>query len=226
MRRCGSFFSQFPRFPIWLLAGGLAGCGSGDGGLANPDPRNNDLNVVAAFGDSITQGNRCACVPYPGRLSGLIGKTVANAGIHGTTARESVGRTVSVIGQNHPAFMLILYGVNDVIHGTESGRAVESLREMVGICRQNGVVPVLGTYPIPFGSHKVFAGGARSLNRGIRALASELRIPCVDLEVEFCETGNPADGSSVTDQSLMEEDGLHPNDAGTQIIAMAFADRF
>ena len=37
---------------LWLLAG----CGSGDDGLENKNPGANDLNVVVAFGDSITAG--------------------------------------------------------------------------------------------------------------------------------------------------------------------------
>lgn len=214
------------RLPL-LLAGWLAGCGGGgDSGLSNNDPGNNDLNVVAAFGDSITMGNMCSCAPYPARLAGLIGKAAVNAGINGTMAEESVGRTQEVIRQNRPAFMLILYGVNDVIHGKGSIGAVRSLRDMVEICRQNHVVPALATYPIPFGSHGVFADGTRALNLGIRALAEELRVPCVDLEVEFGGTADSATGLSVTDRSLMEDDGLHPNDAGTQVIALAFADLF
>ena len=225
MSRGRSFFRINRRLPL-LLAGWLAGCGGGDSGLSNSDPGNNDLNVVAAFGDSITMGNMCSCTPYPARLAGLIGKTAVNAGIHGTMASESVERTQAVIGQNRPAFMLILYGVNDVIHGKGSIGAVRSLREMVEICRQNHVVPALATYPIPFGSHGVFAEGTRALNLGIRALAEELQVPCVDLEVEFRETADPLDSLSVTDRSLMQDDGLHPNDAGTQVIALAFADLF
>ena len=225
MRRGRSFFRIHRRLPL-LLAGWLAGCGGGDSGLSNSDPGNNDLNVVAAFGDSITMGNMCSCAPYPARLAGLIGKTAVNAGIHGTMASESVERTQAVINQNRPAFMLILYGVNDVIHGKGSIGAVRSLREMVEICRQNHVVPALATYPIPFGSHEVFAEGTRALNLGIRALAEELRVPCVDLEIEFRETADPLDSLSVTDRSLMQDDGLHPNDAGTQVIALAFADLF
>ena len=53
------------------------------------------------------------------------------------------------------------------------------------------------------------------LNDHIRSLAGELGLECVDLQAEF----DPA-------ADLHEADGLHPNDAGTQIIALAFADLF
>ena len=77
-----------------FLFGLLAGCGSnGDSSLTNNNPGSNDLNVVVAFGDSLTQGNLCDCPPYPSRLAGLIGKSVVNTGVAGTMAVENVERT-------------------------------------------------------------------------------------------------------------------------------------
>lgn len=217
--------NRFRWFGALLLAGFLAGCDDDDG-LTNGDPGLNDVNVVAAFGDSITQGNMCSCVPYPARLGPLIGKTVANAGVHGTMARESVGRAQTVIDRIHPAFMLILYGVNDGIHGKGTDGTLAALRDMVGICRQSHVVPVLATYPIPCGSHGAFAGRTDVLNDGIRALAKELHVRCVDFEREFAGPVDPTTGVAATERSLMNDDGLHPNDAGTQVMALAFADLF
>ena len=52
----------------------LAGCGSdGDSALSNGNPGLNDVNVVAAFGDSITLGNQCDCPAYPTRMGTLTG---------------------------------------------------------------------------------------------------------------------------------------------------------
>ena len=171
-------------------------------------------------------GNVCACTPYPARLAGLIGKTAVNAGINGTMAREGLDRIEGVIAGNRPGFMLILYGVGDVIHGQSIGGTVDALRQMVATCRTNQVAPVLATYPIPFGSHAVFAGGTRALNAGIRVLAEEADVPCVDLEQEFAGTPDPVTGLAEANHDLMEDDGLHPNDAGTQVMALAFADLF
>ena len=201
-----------------MLAGcGLpAGCGGGGGGgLSNKHPGDNDVNVVACFGDSFTDGVVCACPPYPSRLAGMIGKTIVNAGIHGTLAADNVGRAQAVIDQYHPGFMLILYGVGDIIHGFGAGSTAAAIGQMVEICRQNDVVPVLATYPIPMGDHQAFANGTTLHNSRLRSLAKEEGLECVDLEAEFNE-----------DPDLYEADGLHPNDAGTQIMAMAFADLF
>ena len=49
---------------------------------------------------------------------------------------------------------------------------------------------------------------------------------CVDLEREFAGPADPATGIAGTERSLMNDDGLHPNDAGTQVMALAFADLF
>lgn len=206
----------------------LAGCGGGGGGgLSNSDPGSNDLNVVVAFGDSITAGSECPCVPYPARLSGLITKTVFNTGIGGSQATANVGRTQEVINQYHPAFMFILYGVNDVIHSQNLGSILSSINQMVFICKQNNVVPVLMTYPMPINGHSLFAGGTLRLNDGIRQIAEAEELECVDLEEEFSTGPDPViPDMPLPDAALYMPDGLHPNDAGTQIMALADADLF
>ena len=205
----------------------LSGCGSGDDNVENKNPGLNDLNVVVAFGDSITQGRECACVPYPARLSGLIGKIVHNTGVGGSTATGNIGRTQEAIDKYHPAFMCILYGINDIIHGEGVPGATAAIGQMVRICKQNNVVPVLATYPRPILGHQLFATGAIRLNRGIRDIAKAEGVNCVDLEQEFSIGRDPLVPEwPVTDPALMGPDGLHPNDAGTQIIALAFADLF
>lgn len=198
------------------LCGFWTGCDSGgSSGLTNKDPGNNDLNTVVAFGDSITQGNHCPCASYPSRLNGMVDKRFINSGIAGSRVKEGVSRAPSVIRAHQPAFFLILYGVNDVIHGSDPSAIINGLSQMVAICRENNVVPVLATYPMPITDHGVFAGPTLVLNAEIRTLAKTVGVRYVDLEREF--EANPA---------FYLRDGLHPNDAGTQVIAMAFADLF
>ena len=210
-----------------LSLGFLAGCDDSGNGLSNKNPGLNDRNVVVAFGDSLTMGNQCSCAPYPARLSPMIGKTVYNAGINGTMVRENVGRAQAVITQYRPAFMLILYGVNDHIHGKGATGSLEALSQIALICKQNNVVPVLANYPLPFGSHGAFEAGTRGLNIGIRDLAKAQGIQCVDLEQEFGGEEDPANPDGVVPNRLLyEPDGLHPNEAGTQLMALAFADLF
>ncbi|HOE00050.1 MAG TPA: SGNH/GDSL hydrolase family protein [Kiritimatiellia bacterium] len=212
-----------------VLAGLLIGCGGGDDKISNPDPGSNDLNVIVAFGDSITKGSECPCAAYPPRLAALTGKVVHNAGIGGSRATGGVGRTKQVINKYHPAFMLILYGVNDVIHSYSRDAIIGALDRMVTICQENHVVPVLATYPMPIHGHRFFAGSTVRLNQAIRDLAAARNIRCVDLEREFAtgyDHSDPNHTRPIPDPSLYMPDGLHPNDAGTQVMAMAFADLF
>ena len=114
----------------------LAGCGGGgpdEDRLENRDPGTNDLNVVVAFGDSITRGSECACEPYPQRLTALIGKSVLNTGVSASRAIQNVSRTQEAIDKYHPAFMLILYGVNDLIASAEVASVLDALEEMLTI---------------------------------------------------------------------------------------------
>lgn len=211
---------KFARSASSLLAGSLAlallGCGGGGGGgLSNKNPGNNDVNVVVAFGDSITQGKECPCTPYPERLAGMIGKNVLNTGIGGSLAVENVGRAQSAIDKYHPGFMIILYGVNDVINGYGLDAISSALDAMVSVCYDNHVVPVLATYPRCISEHAIFGSRTSRLNEHIKAVASSRGVKCVDLESEF--NANP---------EWYMPDGLHPNDAGTQVMALAFADLF
>jgi len=205
----------------------LAGCGGGGSALENNDPGINDVSKVDAFGDSLTQGEQCNCAPYPGRTSALIAKIVYNSGQGGSRIASGVSRVQSTINQYHPGFMLILYGINDVIHGGNVANIAGGLSQIVNICRQNNVVPVLATYPIPIKGHSLFAGGTKGLNENIRALASSAGVSLVDLEREFANPDGVSEfGFAYADPSLIMPDGLHPNDMGTQIMAMAFADLF
>lgn len=201
-----------------LLSAGLVGCSDDDGGgggLKNNDPGGNDLNVVVTFGDSLTQGNYCSCPSYPSRLAGMIGKAVYNTGVSGSMASENIERTQGAIDRFHPAFMLILYGYNDIVHSFGVSSTIEALDQMVEICKENHVVPVLATYPEPIGDHAAYAPTVLVLNSKIRALANTHGISCVDLQPEFANS-----------TTLLEDDGLHPNDAGTQVMAISFADLF
>ena len=168
---------------------------------------------VVAFGDSITQGGQCKCDPYPARLPALTGRTVVNCGVGGSTATRNVDRARTCIGQHRPKFMVILYGINDIHQGHSIAQITDAIGKMVSICQASNVTPVLATYPPQCGgTYGVFAGKTRQLNAQLRSMASSKGLQCVDLE-------GPIGGQS----KYYERDGLHPNDAGTKIVAQEVA---
>lgn len=196
----------------------LCACGGDSSGLYNRDPGDNDPNTVCCFGDSIT-ANVSGGPSYPERFAALVGMTVYNEGVSGSTAAYGASRASTVIRRRKPAYMLVLYGVNDILFYRSVSSVVDSLSSIVSTCQNNHVLPVLATYPVPIRSHAIFAGSVRRLNESIRALADERGLECVDLEKEFSHNGEP-------DPALYLDDGLHPTPEGNQIIAAAFADLF
>ena len=196
----------------------LSACGGDSSGLYNRDPGDNDPNTVCCFGDSIT-ANVSGGPSYPERLAALVGMNVCNEGISGSTASYGASRVSTVIQRRKPAYMLVLYGVNDILFRRSVSDTAAALASIVSTCQDRHVLPVLATYPVPIASHAIFAAPVRRLNEAIRELAAERGLECVDLEKEFSHNGEP-------DPSLYLSDGLHPTPDGNQIIAAAFADLF
>ena len=196
-----------------LVGAGCFDSGGGGGGVSNDDPGNNDVNVYVAQGDSLTSGSECSCAPYPARLAGLLGKTVVNSGHSGEQSGDGASRAGSVLAKYRPGYLLVLYGVNDIIHGHSAETAAANVRSIVTTAKNNKTVPVVATYPIPVAGHAAFAGGVTTLNNLLRDMAGAEDIVLVDLEPEFAGT-----------LDLLGPDGLHPNDMGTQVMAMSFYD--
>ncbi len=188
-------------------SGGRKWIGDGhDFGTNNPD-----LHV--AIGDSITWGVG-ARTSYPIILEDMLGKTVINEGVPGERTGTGAGRTPGVLAGYRPGFLLILYGANDIIHGTDRSRVIEQLRSMINAARHNRTIPVLATItPHIFWREDIYGPSVTDLNIRIRALASEENVRLVDLERAF--KGHP---------EYMLDDGLHPNDDGLAIIAAKFYD--
>lgn len=203
---------------IAMVAVLLSACGGGGGGGSsydNFDFGDNDRNKVVAIGDSITSGNVCEDEGenYPSRIAGITGMNVINAGVSGERSSSTAGRTSNELNRHKPGFLLILTGHNDAIFGRSYDSVVGNIRSIVQQAKANKTVPILATL-VPINPPRVFATGpAQDYSVGIRQIAQEEGIPLVDLEKEF--------GDSLD----LQCDGLHPNAAGSAIIANAFADK-
>ena len=194
-----------------------AGCdgGGGGGGNSAPDVGDNDINTVLCVGDSITDGECVpAGAPYPSRLGGLTGKRVVNAGACGEKSGGGAERIGGLLARHKPGYVCILYGANDAIFDRDIGNVDSHLRTIVQACLDNKSVPIIATLTPLYDGHAFARGSAREISADIRGLAKEMGARLADLENEF--------GSN---RDFIQDDGLHPSDSGTQLIALTFNDR-
>ncbi|MEI6168398.1 MAG: GDSL-type esterase/lipase family protein [bacterium] len=193
---------------------GLVGCdngGGGGGGVGDIGANNPDLYV--ALGDSTTDGNNGGGAPYPPRLASLTGKAVENHAQQNESTGGGAGKVGGILASSKPAACCFMLGAVDVINNYGQANAVNNLRSIIQQCKANKTVPVIATLTPMLYSHVRFDGAVKALNSEIRSLASSEGARLVDLEKKF--------GSG---EGLILEDGLHPNEAGNQLMAEAFAD--
>lgn len=195
---------------VWAVS-----CNDSGGGGGNDEVGANDKNTVVCLGDSITEG-RCAGegAPYPSRLAGLSGKNVINAGSCGESSGGAANRVVGLLNQHRPGYMCILTGANDAIFGFSVDHVEANLRTIIQACKDNKTVAIVGTVMPMYDEHFYAEDEAAAYSEMIRKLAKDTGARLVDLRKEF--------GS---DRGLLQADGLHPSDAGTQLIALSFNDR-
>jgi lysophospholipase L1-like esterase len=208
-------------------------------------PQLQKTNFVA-FGDSITAGeDGNLSSSRPGLLVFLVGReypTVLGqrlaaaypaqaAGIRVTNRGQptelagnlaTLSRFSQVLGEGYEV-VLIMEGTNDV--GSRDTRVltqtIANLRNMLSQAMSRNVVPYLATVP-PMVRDRSRTLGATTipfLNPLIRQLASESGVTLVDVAAAFGGDG-PLDSSS-----LLNTDGLHPTEAGYQVIAGAFFEK-
>lgn len=210
------------QFLSMSLLGGLAlvaaGCigGGGGGKYDNHDFGDNDRNKVVALGDSITEGFTCddETKSYPTRIAEMTGLTVINAGVSAEQSSAAAARAGRVLDREKPGFLLILTGHNDAIFDRSPDSVINNIRSIINAALSRKTVPIVATL-VPIGPPRRFATGpAREYSARIRELAREMKVELVDLEKEFGENARS-----------LQCDGLHPNDAGSAIIAAAFADK-
>lgn len=195
-----------------LAASGLclasAGCGDDGGG---DDLGNNNRNLVACVGDSITQGYHCIGASYPARLAAMSGKQVKNYGVGGTRSDYGVMVIDSVLSRK-PGYVCLLYGANDCIMSVPVETTVANLRRIVRACKANKTKVIVGT-PTPMkGPHLIYNGAVMALVPAVKAMAAEEGVTCIDLNAAF------GDGTGY----LNPEDGLHMTEAGSDLIAKKF----
>jgi lysophospholipase L1-like esterase len=155
---------------------------------------------VIAFGDSLVEGVGAS----PGRdmvsiLSRRIGASIVNAGRSGDTTGAALTRLDSAVLSRNPRVVIVLLGGNDMMRRVPRARMFDNLETIVTRIRARGAAVILVSVEIGF-------GGADG--RAFEALAERTSSALVR---------DILDGI-LGRQGLMS-DGMHPNDAGYEIMA-------
>ena len=185
----------------WILCLVLAGC--------TPPPELEPLAadaVVLAFGDSLTFGTGAGTgESYPEVLSGLIGRTVVNAGVPGEVSTDGLLRLPALLDREQPALLLLCHGGNDQLQRLDPARLADNLRAMIREARDRNIAVVLIAVPAP----------------GLSLRPLPLYAGIAD------EFGLAADLETVADilaDRALKSDYIHPNAAGYRRLALAVAD--
>lgn len=172
--------------------------------VAAPDTR----PVIVAFGDSLTAG--VSGRSYPESLQALLDQSgykyrIDNQGVSGDTTTDGLARVDNVIAV-HPSLVLLEFGGNDGLRGVPIDSTRDNLQQMIQHI-QAAKIPLvlLGiTLPPNYGPDYV-----KPFTALFPTLASKYKIqlmPFLLLHV-------------YQNRSLMQPDGIHPNESGNVIVA-------
>ena len=190
-------------------------------------PTSERPNVYMAFGDSLTVGEGSSDGEgYRGRLdqqlSSYLGTSeVVNEGRGGTQTNEGADRVGRALSRRHPAYTLILYGINDwntLACQAQAGppcQTVDEMRSIIAQVKSFGSLPVLSTIvpANPALDPPERNQWVQAENRLLQDLARTEGIPLADpASLFFAQSNMPA----------LFADHVHPNDAGYELIARAF----
>jgi lysophospholipase L1-like esterase len=186
----------------------------------------NQPNVYMAFGDSITAGDGLpATQAYPARLEARLTEhfgwaSVRNRGATGTNSFEALERLQRNYAGHEPAYILVMYGVNDwhddVCKENPDCHTVDNLRIVVQRVKGFRSLPFVATLPPvnPALNPAERNEWIRLVNVRIRAMAREEGAFVADLERAFDRQGG--------DMTRFFLDHVHLNAAGHDVMAAAF----
>lgn len=212
---------------IWILALAAALCGCQQkktsqpaAGLAQSKPAaaepagpppGDTRAVIACFGDSLTAGlGLDAGQSYPDLLQRELDARgyryrVVNMGVSGETTQDGLARLGLVLDQK-PAIVIVEFGANDGLRGQPVANTEQNLAQMIDGLQKAGAQPLLAgiTLPPNYGADYIHRFDAM-----YPELASKYKVPRIPFLL--VNVAGHAD--------LMQRDGLHPNAAGTRIVA-------
>jgi lysophospholipase L1-like esterase len=141
---------------------------------------------------------------------------VLNRGINGERADEIRARFARDVEAEHPRFVIVLAGVNDVYQERPLADAEADLLWMYRRAKELGITPIAATV-LPFTrATKDQSARIKALNSWIRTAAKREMIPFCDSAAAVADPKDPR-------RLKGSPDGLHPDVAGYRALGEAFA---
>ena len=168
----------------------------------------NAAATIVAFGDSLTAG--VSGRSYPDQLQDLLTANhysyrVENQGVSGDTSTDGLARIDNVIAID-PALVLLEFGGNDGLRGVPVAETRKNLDAMITRLQQAKIpLVLLGiTLPPNYGADYV-----KPFTELFPALARQHKIKLIPFLLL----------NVYQNSSLMQPDGIHPNEAGNKTVA-------
>ena len=168
---------------------------------------------IVALGDSITYG-----YPYLPEQSWFnmaakkLNVAYINCGVNGDTTAGMLRRFEQDVAAENPSHVIIMGGTNDVYGAERPETIVANIEQLLCLVQQCGAVPILGI-PIPCNDH--YEEAILSLCRArLKELAVRMTMPSIDFHAAL------VDSSGMRIKEEYHVDGLHPNEAGYQLMGV------
>ena len=167
--------------------------------------------VIVCFGDSLTAGFGVdPGMSYPDILQSELDRQayryrVVNLGVSGDTSQDGLDR-LSLVIDEHPAIVVLEFGANDGLRGQPIANTEKNLAQIMEQLQNAHSQVVLAGITLPPNYGPEYIHRFEAVYTG---LAQRYKTPLIPFLLSGV-AGNP---------NLMQRDGLHPNAAGTRLVA-------
>ena len=173
-----------------------------------PAPPADTRPVIVAFGDSLTAG--VSGRSYPESLQIILDAQgykyrVENQGVSGDTTTDGLAR-IDKVTAVHPALVLLEFGGNDGLRGVPVESTRDNLNQMIQRIQQAKIPLVLLGITLPPNYGPDYVKPFTALFPDLAAVHKIKLMPFLLMHV-------------YQDHSLMQPDGIHPNETGNVIVA-------
>lgn len=196
---------------------GIAFCAALTLFLSHAAAQARTLSVVA-FGDSLTAGYQLPPdEAFPARLEALarakgLDVTIGNAGVSGDTTADGLARLDWSIPDGTDGVILEL-GANDALRGLSPEESARNLDAMIARLKERKIAVLLAGIMAP---PNMGADYEARFNPIFADLARKHSVPLYPFFLD----------GVILDEKLKLEDGMHPNGAGTEVMAQKFLPAF